>query len=253
MPTPSPLPSQEKFKLLRKPKKLNSKKAKIAIVIDDIGNTMEYQDLFLKLGDKITYAILPKLPHSTHFSRLSRKTGAEVILHLPLESLKGNIPGPGLITTNMPESHVLDLLSRNLASVPDHVGINNHMGSKGTMDSTLMKTLLRESKQRNLFFLDSQTTSQSVITSIANQMDLPVIQRDVFLDNIDEQAAIIDQLVLLSSVARQRGYAVGIGHYRFNTLKILFEEIPKMQKAGFEIVNLTDLIYMLSSENLSTS
>ena len=52
--------------------------------------------------------------HSRHFNDLSRKTRAEVILHLPLESVSGTIPGPGLITSQMTDDHILDLLKRDL-------------------------------------------------------------------------------------------------------------------------------------------
>ncbi len=215
---------------------------KIIFVIDDIGNTNLYTDDLEKLGSEVTYSILPLLRHTDFFDRFSLETGAEVILHQPLESEKGTIPGPGLITTAMPDSFVLDELRRNLASVPHAVGINNHMGSKGTADPRLMNLILRELKNRGLFFLDSKTTTHSVGQAVANHYQLRYLSRDEFLDNEDSVLAIKTEIAALAEKARWHGYAVGIGHYRPNTLQALAEEIPRLKRGGFQIVSLTDIL-----------
>ena len=215
---------------------------KIVFVIDDIGNTNLYTEELEALGNNVTYSILPLLRHTDFFDRFSLQTGAEVILHLPLESEKGTIPGPGLITTSMPDSFVLDELRRNLNSVPHAVGSNNHMGSKGTADPRLMNLILRELKSRQLFFLDSKTTAHSVGQAVANRYQLRYLSRDEFLDNEDSIPAIRNEIAALAEKARWHGYAIGIGHYRPNTLEVLAEEIPRLKRAGFQIVSLTDIL-----------
>ncbi len=223
------------------PKALSAK-PKIAIVIDDIGHTPNDLSLLRRLGNQVTYAILPLLNYSQYFGELSQETGAEVILHLPMQSETGTIPGPGLITDRMPEDYVREILNHNFNSVPYHAGVNNHMGSRGTANPALMKIILQELKKRRLFFLDSFTTSASVGTSVANMMKVPVLKRDIFLDNLDDQEAVREKLRELAAIARQNGYAIGIGHYRYNTLIVLNEEIPKLWDAGFEMVSLSDMI-----------
>ncbi len=217
-------------------------KPKIVFVIDDMGNTGAYVEEIKKLQNKVTYSILPMLAHTQAFNQLSETTHAEVILHLPLPSVKGTIPGPGLITLAMPDSEVLDVLSRDLASVPHRVGVNNHMGSLGTSDPRLMDLILKELKDRGLFFLDSYTTPKTLGLSIGKKFHLPVLKRDVFLDNEDSQPEIRQQIDRLAAIARSKGYAIGIGHYRFNTLRVLQDEIPRLEEHGFQVVSLKELL-----------
>jgi len=222
---------------------------KLTFVIDDIGYHLDLEQDLRGLGSKVTYSVLPLLPYSKYFGNLSRATGAEVILHLPLETVSGTIPGRGLITGRMDKNTVLETLRRNLASVPYHVGANNHMGSLGTRDAALMTILLREMKQRRLFFLDSYTTGDSIARATGKSVGIPVLRRDIFLDNIDNETAIVQQLAKLKTLARKKGYGIGIGHYRKNTLRVLSEQIPRLEREGFEIISLSDLVKFVSSAN----
>ena len=63
---------------------------------------------------------------------------------------------------------------------------------------------------------------------------VPTGRRHVFLDNDSSIVNISTQLNKLVSVARKRGMAVGIGHARPNTLKVLKGEIPNLLAAGFQ-------------------
>ncbi len=231
------------------PRELHPGAPKIVFIIDDVGHTMEFLDDFKRLGNRVTYAILPFLKNSAFFDRVSVDTGAEVILHIPLESVNGTIPGPGLIRTNMSNDYVLDILDRELDLLPHCIGANNHMGSKGSADPWLMEIILNRLKKRNLIFLDSRTTSQSVAPQIAAMINLPILKRDVFLDNDpNDLAAIREQVKLLADIARKRGYAIGIGHYHGPTLRILNEEIPRLQAEGFDMVSLRDLLRLRKSQ-----
>ena len=239
-----PAPSfKKRLGAFRPMRTFHSSSPKIVIVLDDIGHTTENLELLRALGNQVTYAILPFLKHTAFFDEFSFQTGAEVILHMPLESIRGTIPGPGLILTGMSDQEALDILRRSLASVPHAQGANNHMGSKGSADIRLMTLLLKEFKRSDLFFLDSMTTPESVSRTVASSINFPSsLKRDVFLDNTDTQDAVRFQIGDLASIARQHGYAVGIGHYRYNTLKVLSEEIPRLKKDGYEFISLQELL-----------
>ena len=219
-----------------------SGKPKVVFVIDDIGNHDYLKNQLRTLGKKVTYAILPLLPYSRYFGEMSRDTQAEVILHLPLDTIQDKIPGRGLIVDTMSKQDVLDMLSRDLDSVPNHVGVNNHMGSRGTANRELMTTILTELKRRNLFFLDSYTTPDSTVNSVGRKIKLPILTRGVFLDNEDSKPAIRSQLKEVRRVAREKGNAIAIGHYRPKTLEVLKEEIPKFENEGFEIISLKQML-----------
>ncbi|MDD5226232.1 MAG: divergent polysaccharide deacetylase family protein [Candidatus Omnitrophica bacterium] len=217
---------------------------KVAFVIDDIGYHLRDRDRLAALSNNVTYAILPLLPYSRYFGNLSRTTGAEVILHLPLDTTQNKIPGRGLIVDTMSEEDILSVLAHDLDSVPNHVGVNNHMGSRGTTCPEMMTVILKDLKRRGLFFLDSYTSMESVVPSVARKIDLPILTRGVFLDNEDSKPAILSQLKQLRQVAREKGNAIAIGHYRTKTLEVLATEIPAMEDEGFEVITLEDMLHV---------
>jgi|GEM_PF-1290987 len=222
--------------------KIDWKKPVIVFVIDDIGHEVTYDAIIDRLGNKITYAILPHLKYSKFYGEKSRSTGADVILHLPLESERGIYPGPGLITRFMPEDVVRRMVGEHLDSIPNQIGANNHMGSLGTSDPGFMTIILQEFKKRNLFFLDSFTSPRSQVVPISRSMHVPVLRRDVFLDNVEQPEPIRQQIAKTAQVAAHSGYAIAIGHYKKYTLQVIAEEIPKLEKQGYQFVKLSDLM-----------
>jgi len=242
-----PLPVAVKIEKIKRTilgkRTLSPGKPKLIFIIDDMGHSRDNEKLFRELEDNVVYAILPFLPYSKYFSDLSKKTKAEVMLHLPLEALDETFPGPGLITTRMSEGNILDLLDRNLKTVPRHVGANSHMGSKGTTDRHLMEIILRDFKKRRLFFLDSYTSSGSVVARLQKKIGLPVLKRDIFLDNIDRPSEVRKRIQELASVATKQGWAIGIGHDRHNTLRIIMDRLPHLKENGYEVISLEDLIW----------
>ena len=84
-----------------------------------------------------------------------------------------------------------------------------------------MGIFLGEIRSRKLFFIDSLTSSKSVGYPLARQMAIKTGKRDVFIDNDQETAKIIDQLTLLVQLAITHGQAIGIGHPYPTTLQAL--------------------------------
>ena len=218
-------------------------KPKIVFVVDDIGEHDRFKKELAALGSKVTYAILPLRDFSLYFSEQGKRAHADVILHLPLETVHTDkSPGQGLITGVMSDEEILGMLKKDLASIPGHVGVNNHMGSKGTSDRRLMTIILCELKRQRLLFFDSHTTSKSVAPEICHAIGLPFLKCGLFLDNDNTVRAIKAQLAELRRIAREQGTAVAIGHYRKNTLEVLAEEIPRLEKEGFEIISLRNVL-----------
>ncbi|MFA6600901.1 MAG: divergent polysaccharide deacetylase family protein [Candidatus Omnitrophota bacterium] len=217
-------------------------KPKIAFVIDDIGQTKSHRNLLSSLGNKVTYAILPQLAFSTPYAMLGRRMGATVMLHLPLEAHNKKDPGPGLIKGEMSDQEIINLIAKNISTVPTLTGVNNHMGSAGTEDSRVMRIVLRELNRRKLFFLDSRTTLKTVAPEVAASVGIPFLKRDVFLDNIDDAAEVRRMIRKTAQIASDQGYAVAIGHFREVTLRVLSEEIPRLEKEGYEVVPLPSLL-----------
>ena len=89
-----------------------------------------------------------------------------------------------------------------------------------------------------LFFVDSYTTSASVALSMAKEAGVPALRRDIFLDNEPTIEAVALELEKLKTIARQNGFAIGIGHPYPATLDVLEQQLPLLREEGFELISL---------------
>lgn len=137
---------------------------------------------------------------------------------------------------------VARVLSEDLADMPEARGVNNHMGSRATADPATMDRLLSELRPRGLFFLDSRTTAATVAESEARRLNVPVLSRNVFLDDVANVGAIRLQLDAAVREARASGHAVAIGHPHRDTLAVLEVEMPRLSSAGVRLVGVSELL-----------
>ena len=155
----------------------------IAIVIDDVGYSLGQLEEFLSFPGPITFSVLPNLQFSSESARLIFAAGKEMILHLPMEAMNGNDPGPGAIRSGQNDREIRRLLDASFSQVPQATGMNNHMGSKATADEGVMEVVMDYLQSNGRFFLDSRTTAASVGSATARDYGVPYLERDVFLDN----------------------------------------------------------------------
>ena len=226
----------------RKPLPKIGIKGKVAIVLDDWGYNLNNVNILRELSHPLTISILPNLPYSQRIAYEAHHCGFEVILHLPLEPHEKYRLERYTITHDMDENTILKILKFDLAQCQFFKGIDNHMGSKVTEDSRILGIIFRELRKHRMYFLDTFTTSKSMVRQVANSLDVPFARRDVFLDNKEDAQYIESQLDRLKIIARTRGYAIGVGHDRNLTLKMLKEVMPKMEKEGFRFVFVSELV-----------
>ncbi len=209
---------------------------KIAIILDDWGYNLRNVPYLTSIRQPFTVSILPNLPHSEEVAQAAKRSGHEVMLHLPLEAEDLHAPREtGTILTTMSKQEVRQRLDDSLAAVPFVSGVNNHQGSKATKDAELMETIFSRIKRRNLYFVDSMT-GHSVCAQVARQIHLRFGQRSIFLDNEEDPAKIRVRLADLAAVAAKKGKAIAIGHDRPVTLRVLQESLPALEQAGYELV-----------------
>ena len=116
------------------------------------------------------------------------------------------------------------------------------MGSRFTQDHAGMEVVLHTIKSRGLIFLDSKTINSSVGDSLAKQMNIPHLVRDVFLDNNINADNIRQQLSRAEDVARRQGYAIAIGHPHPETIAALQNWMEDVQIRGFQLVPLSYIL-----------
>ncbi len=219
----------------------------IALVFDDLGyTTVGLARELLELEGPLTFSVLPGLAHSADFARAARSRGHEVILHLPMEPLdaRHHDPGEDAILVDLPPAEIRRRMARNLAGVPGHVGVSNHMGSRATADADVMDLVLGEirARGRGVFFLDSRTTPSSVVGSRARAAGVRTVANDLFLDGTDEAEVVPSvQTGQLEAIALRHGRAVGIGHVREETVAAVQEALPRWRALGIRLVPVSGL------------
>lgn len=215
---------------------------RVAFIFDDAGSSLEDLEEIIVIGRPVTVAVLPGLRFSAAVAERARSAGLEVILHLPLEAEDSSKDaGPGGITVSMSDAEIETAVRAALTAVPGAVGVNNHMGSKGTADERVMRAVLRVVKERNLLFVDSVTSSHTVAGRVAREMGIRTASRQAFLDNEDEPGAIRAQLRRVITIARRRGDAVAIGHAQRLTAQVLEEMLGEFDTAGIQLVPVSAL------------
>ncbi|MBC7364187.1 MAG: divergent polysaccharide deacetylase family protein [Candidatus Aminicenantes bacterium] len=218
---------------------------KVAVVIDDMGNDLDFLQELINLEVPLTVAVLPNALYASQTAQLAQEKGLEVIVHLPLEALNGQASytgADGIIRASMSKEEIRSILERDLSILPQAVGLNNHMGSRATADSYLMEVILDFLKEKNLFFLDSKTTSRSIAYDLAIQKKIPALSRNVFLDADDNRHQIKERLSELLRYALKNGQAVGIGHPFPETLEALRSYKMEAERLGLEPVKLSSLL-----------
>jgi uncharacterized protein len=204
---------------------------RVAIVIDDLGYQRQLALDFIALNIPLTLSFLPQAPYSREMAHTAVQEGKEILLHLPMEpkGLPEADPGPLALLTSMTENEIRKILEKDLDQFPKVKGVNNHMGSLFTEDRKKMALVLRIIKQKNLYFFDSRTSPDSVVLSVASQMGVKAIGRDIFLDNVSEEDAIRLQVDKLIQLAKKKGLAVACGHPHPLTLRVLREAAPELR------------------------
>ena len=211
---------------------------KVAIIIDDMGYSLKAINDLCSLNKPLTVSILPYSPLAKEIARIAHQNKLEVMLHLPLESVnsQGGNHIEGIILSQMSKEEILKIVEANLDQIPYITGVNNHMGSKITANETLMSIVLGPLKKRDLFFVDSRTTSRSKAYRAAQTLGIPSAYRHVFLDGENSEDYIKGKMIELFRLAQRRGKAVGICHPTEVTLRALRENLHLVEKYNIEPV-----------------
>jgi polysaccharide deacetylase 2 family uncharacterized protein YibQ len=218
--------------------------AKIAIILDDLGNDRSAADAIFKLSYPLTISVLPHHEHSQEIAQEAERRGYQVMLHLPMQAVADEKPEAQELRPGMPAGEVSKLVNQFLQNIPGAVGVNNHQGSEATSDPALMRELMPVLRDHHLFYIDSRTTAGTVAYETAQGSRVPSAFRSVpFLDDVTEVGAVRKQLELALRGAREKGEAVAIGHPHPATLQALREVLPNAQSEGVRLAFASELVH----------
>jgi len=227
---------------------------RIAFIIDDIGCSISRARAFLALKMPMTFSVLPQLQYSDILAEEIHGQGHEVMLHQPMEPYSHEAdPGPGALYISYGDTEIEEIIQENLSQIPQAMGVNNHMGSRFTSCPGKVVEALKIIKQKDLFFVDSLTSSHSQAYKMARRLNMRTAPRNVFLDTSPDIWAVRRQLRHLKQYALKHGAAIGIGHPHLSTLTALYDFKQELNKQGpfFELVSVSDLLSARQSTHIT--
>lgn len=215
---------------------------KVAIIVDDIGYDVDLAMELINLRQNLTLSIFPQLQHSRHIAETAHKLGFEIMMHLPMEPGENLRRNPGFISHEMSRKQLFWMLDRDLDSIPYVIGVNNHQGSKMTRNVDTMEIVMNYLAKKNLFFIDSRTTSDSVAHAVAQRTGIKSAENDVFLDNEKDCDYIKERMAKLIKEAQEKGKAIGICHAHPVTIETLRETLPLLEQEGVRLVYVSEVV-----------
>jgi polysaccharide deacetylase 2 family uncharacterized protein YibQ len=218
----------------------------IAICIDDLGENLEATEKAIALPKNVALSFLPFADATPFLAKRAAAKGHVILAHIPMQALSDTNPGPKTLKIGMSASEITKRLVWGLAQVPGLAGINTHEGSRFTADAAALAPVMAALKTRHLFFFDSRTGPQTSVRATAARAGVLSAERDVFLDDNRDPAAIRRQLDILVRAARQNGVAIAIGHPHDATLRILAAWLERDH--GARLVGLDEAIRLKTQQ-----
>jgi polysaccharide deacetylase 2 family uncharacterized protein YibQ len=219
---------------------------RVAIIIDDIGYDRGLARKFMAFDVPLTFSVLPDSPFGDILVKEIRAHGLELMLHQPMEPREYPTvnPGPGALLSAMTADELIAQLERNLDLLPGVRGVNNHMGSQLTTESSRMYQVFSVIKKRGLYFVDSRSTADTICRPSAQMFQVPFAERDIFLDHFQEAQFIRKQFRLLAKEAQKHGQAIAIAHPHSLTIRIFKEMLPELQKQ-VQLVPASEIVHLI--------
>lgn len=221
----------------------------VAIVIDDLGADTIHTRRAIALPPQVALSFLPYPADTPRLARDAAHAGHEILVHVPMEAIGPQNPGPMALMTGLSPDENRRRLDWALSRVPNFIGVNNHEGSRFTSDHTALAPVMQALAARHVFFLDSRTTPDTQVTSVAFAYGVMTASRDVFLDDVDNIDAIDAQLRALERKAQEQGIAIAIGHPREITLDAV--AYWAAHRSGIELVSLSEAIRLKAPKQTS--
>lgn len=223
------------------------KTALLAVVIDDFGYGGEGEVEMLALSIPFTGAVLPFSQEAQPIAQRLEEAGKEVFIHMPMEATSGHPEwvGSGGIFRSMSQEEIQATLNNAFTILPNATGMNNHMGSAILENEGALHTIFDALRAKDMFFLDSKTTANSLGKEVAQAEDVVCLERDVFLDSTDSLEKVKQNLETAAEVALENGHCIAIGHVGPEGGKItataLADLAPSFEERGIVFVTMSEL------------
>ena len=195
------------------------KDAALVIIIDDV-TTKEQVEKIKSLEYIVNLSFLPPTNIHPQSAKIAQNLNTQMI-HLPMQAT--NFANEEEETLKIEDNY--ETIEKKIASLknlyPTAKFINNHTGSKFSENEEACDNLMKALAKYNFAFVDSKTSSKSVLCKSAKKYGVKCLERNIFLDNEQDETYIQTQLQKAIKLAQKNGFAIAIGHPHKETFEVL--------------------------------
>ena len=229
----------------QRPQPTPARRGRVAIVMDDMGNSLATFRRLLELDLLITPSILPGTRQALSATELLQLAQREYMVHIPMQprSYPQTNPGENALLLGQSTDEIRQRMQFYREAIPGAVGGNNHMGSRYTEEVGPMRVVLEELKKNNQFFIDSRTIGSSVAFTEARKMGLRTATRNIFLDNRDDVDYIRSQIRKMVKLAANNREVIAICHPHRETLEAFERELEWLKQQPVDYVAASKVVH----------
>jgi len=217
-------------------------KPRIAILVSGLGVSPAVDDRAIQsLPGPIDLGILAFSERARALAGQARAAGHEVILAAPMEpeGYPANDPGPQTLLVKASASENVAKLDWHLARADSYVGIAPVMGGSFTASPEPLRPVLAELAKRGLLYVDTGAAVFGAAPALAKTIGVPMAIADRTIDRVPTKAAIDRELGDLETLARRRGWAIGVAGAYPSTLERLAAWAAGLEAKGIVLVPLS--------------
>lgn len=189
-----------------------SGKARVVIIVGGLGMSQTgTQRAIGTLPAEVTLGFAASGFSLRRWAEAARREGHEIVLQVPLEphGYPTNDPGENTLLTDDPLGNE-DRLAWALSRIEAYAGVMGFMGGRFTATTQALDPLLKELRDRGLYYVDDGNSETSLAPARAALLGVPSITSTVELDAVRREEMILRRLSALEKMARRDGLAVGV-------------------------------------------
>ena len=215
--------------------KVTWSRPRLVLIIDDVA-TMQQASAIKSIPLHLTPSIFPATKGHPDTPQIA-KGFSFYMIHLPMQAMSNDGAEIGTLKVGDSIERMTKTLQNIKRDFPNLKFINNHTGSRFTSDFESMDKFMSVVKNEGITFMDSKTIANTKVYDAAKKYGMRYIARDVFLDHDGSKAAVTSQLKYALKLAKEKGYAIAIGHPHKNTLEVI-------KSYTKEILKEVDVVYL---------
>jgi polysaccharide deacetylase 2 family uncharacterized protein YibQ len=218
---------------------------RVAIIVGGLGLSQTGTQAAIKeLPSSISLGFSPFGNSLQRWMQNSRREGHEVVLQIPMEPLgyPSINPGPRTLISSVEPGQNLMNLRWTLGRMTNYPVVMNYLGAGLSSKAAALRPVLQEIRDRGLGYIDDGSASASVALQLAQDLRLPHASGNIIIDAVRDETRMRNNLKVLESLAKARGYAIGTASAFPESVRIIKEWAKQAEKSNIIIVPVSNLL-----------